>query len=174
LETRQNIKDVIITSGGKNIAPYPIEDRIKNELHDFVSNCVVVGDKQKHLACLLTVKAVPDPATLEATDQMEATAWEWCHSQGCKPESVSDLVNNRHKYEPVWDAVMEALNVVNKESSSKAAKVRKFVILPSEFSISGWAKWELIARSVVAFIGCRCDGYSAHTSARATVSCHGM
>jgi len=131
------IKDVIITSGGKNIAPYPIEDRIKNELHDFVSNCVVVGDKQKHLACLLTVKAVPDPATLEATDQMEATAWEWCHSQGCKPESVSDLVNNRHKYEPVWDAVMEALNVVNKESSSKAAKVRKFVILPSEFSISG-------------------------------------
>ena len=68
---------------------------------------------------------------------MEATAWEWCHSQGCKPESVSDLVNNRHKYEPVWDAVMEALNVVNKESSSKAAKVRKFVILPNEFSISG-------------------------------------
>ena len=59
------IKDVIITSGGKNIAPYPIEDRIKNELSDFVSNCVVVGDKQKHLACLLTVKAVPDPATLE-------------------------------------------------------------------------------------------------------------
>ena len=73
---------MIITSGGKNIAPYPIEDRIKSELADFVSNCVVVGlmidhynecgwetmmvvyqvgDKQKHLACLLTVKAVPDP-----------------------------------------------------------------------------------------------------------------
>merc|ERR1719350_2532752 len=123
------IKDVIITSGGKNIAPYPIEDRIKNELSDFVSNCVVVGDKQKHLACLLTVKAVPDPATLEVTDQMEATAWEWCRSQGCKPESVTDLVTNRHKYEPVWDAVMEAINLVNKESSSKAAKVRKFFII---------------------------------------------
>ena len=34
---------MIITSGGKNIAPYPIEDRIKSELADFVSNCVVVG-----------------------------------------------------------------------------------------------------------------------------------
>ena len=73
------VQDVIITSGGKNIAPYPIEDRIKSELPDFVSNCMVVsggsshgdgedypwclqvGDKQKHLACLLTVKAVPDP-----------------------------------------------------------------------------------------------------------------
>ena len=68
---------------------------------------------------------------------MEATAWEWCRTQGCKPGSVSDLVTNRHKYEAVWDGIMEAINLVNKESSSKAAKVRKFVILPTEFSISG-------------------------------------
>ena len=64
------IKDVIITSGGKNIAPYPIEEKIKAELGDFVSNCVVVGDKQKHLACLLTVRAVHDPLTMEATPQV--------------------------------------------------------------------------------------------------------
>jgi len=134
---RGRIKDVIITSGGKNIAPYPIEDRIKSELADFVSNCVVVGDKQKHLACLITVKAVPDPQTLEMTDQLDAQAWEWCNSQGCKPSSVSDLIANKEKYESVWDAIMDTLNKVNRESSSKAAKVRKFVILPTEFSISG-------------------------------------
>ena len=108
------IKDVIITSGGKNIAPYPIEEKIKGELADFVSNCVVVGDKQKHLACLLTVRAVLDPLTAEATPQMDAAAWEWCNSLGCRPESVPDLVLNRHKYESVWDAVMEALETVNK------------------------------------------------------------
>jgi len=134
---RGRIKDVIITSGGKNIAPYPIEDRIKSELPDFVSNCVVVGDKQKHLACLLTVKAVPDPQTLDMTDQLDAQAWEWCNSLGCQPDSVTDLVNNKQKYEAVWDAIMETLNKVNRESSSKAAKVRKFVILPAEFSIAG-------------------------------------
>jgi len=134
---RGRIKDVIITSGGKNIAPYPIEDRIKSELADFVSNCVVVGDKQKHLACLLTVKAVPDPLTLEITDQLDALAWEWCNSLGCQPESVSDLVNNKEKYSAVWDQIMETLNKVNRESSSKAAKVRKFVLLPTEFSIAG-------------------------------------
>ena len=61
---------MIITSGGKNIAPYPIEEKIKAELGDFVSNCVVVGDKQKHLACLLTVRAVHDPLTMEATPQV--------------------------------------------------------------------------------------------------------
>ena len=59
------IKDVIITSGGKNIAPYPIESMIKSLLPDLVSNCIVVGDKQKHLACLLTIRAVLDPETLE-------------------------------------------------------------------------------------------------------------
>lgn len=134
---RGRIKDVIITSGGKNIAPYPIEDRIKAELSDFVSNCVVVGDKQKHLACLVTVKAVPDPQTMEMTDQMEWNAWEWCNSLGVQPSSVTDLVQNREKYSAVWDAIMEILNKVNKESSSKAAKVRKFVILPTEFSIAG-------------------------------------
>jgi len=131
------IKDIIITSGGKNIAPFPIEERIKAELGDFVSNCVVVGDMQKHLACLITVRAVLDPVTSEATSQMDAAAWEWCRSLGCKPESITDLVDNRVKYEAVWDAVMEAVDLVNRESSSKAAKVRKFVILPNEFSISG-------------------------------------
>merc|ERR1712008_327808 len=116
---RGRIKDVIITSGGKNIAPYPIEDRIKSELADFVSNCVVVGDKQKHLACLITIKAVPDPQTLEMTDQLDAQAWEWCNSQGCKPSSVSDLIANKEKYESVWDAIMDTLNKVNRESSSR-------------------------------------------------------
>lgn len=60
-------KDLIVTSGGKNVASYPIETLIKAELSQFVSNCVVVGDKQKYLSCLLTVKAVIDPATLEVS-----------------------------------------------------------------------------------------------------------
>ena len=45
---------------------------------------------------------------------MDAAAWEWCRGQGCRPESVPELVTNRHKYEAVWDAVMEALETVNK------------------------------------------------------------
>ena len=45
---------------------------------------------------------------------MDAAAWEWCRGHGCRPESVPELVTNRHKYEAVWDAVMEALETVNK------------------------------------------------------------
>ena len=60
-------KDLIVTSGGKNVASYPIETLIKTELGQLVSNCVVVGDKRKYLSCLITVKAVTDPATLEVS-----------------------------------------------------------------------------------------------------------
>jgi len=131
------MKDIIITSGGKNIAAYPIETRIKTELSQFVSNCVVVGDKQKHLSCLLTVRAVADPTTLEVTDQLDPVASAWCSSLGCSPLSVPDLADNKHKYQPVWDAVMEAINKVNRHSISRAAEVKKFTILPSEFTIAG-------------------------------------
>ena len=41
---------------GKNIAPYPIEDRIKSELADFVSNCVVVSDTNTFTSILLVGK----------------------------------------------------------------------------------------------------------------------
>jgi|LakMenE18May11ns_1017448.scaffolds.fasta_scaffold8923254_1 hypothetical protein len=40
-----------------------------NNNNFYFSHCMVVGDRQKHLACLLTVKAVMDPATLEVTTQ---------------------------------------------------------------------------------------------------------
>ena len=58
-------KDLIVTSGGKNVASYPIETIIKGELSEIVSNCVVLGDRQKYLTCLLTVKAVVNPESLE-------------------------------------------------------------------------------------------------------------
>jgi len=131
------IKDIIITSGGKNIAPYPIENKLKALLPDLVSNCMVVGDQQKHLALLITVRAVMDPATLEPTDELEACAWEFCHSYGQNPDSVSDLAANKDKYDAVYDAILNAVEIVNKETPSKAAKIRKFTILPKDFTIGG-------------------------------------
>ena len=50
------LKELIITAGGENVAPVPIEDRIKAELPRIVSNCMLVGDKQKFLVVLVTLK----------------------------------------------------------------------------------------------------------------------
>ena len=50
---------MIITAGGENIPPVLIEDALKNECAA-ISNAVVLGDKKKYLAVLLTLKSEPD------------------------------------------------------------------------------------------------------------------
>ena len=62
-------KEIIVTGGGENVAPVPIEDMIKVQMKDIVSNCMVLGDKRKHLACILTLRTVLDSANLP-TDQV--------------------------------------------------------------------------------------------------------
>jgi long-chain-fatty-acid--CoA ligase ACSBG len=51
------IVELIITAGGENLAPVPIEDRIKAEV-PFLSNVMLIGDKRKFLSCLVTLKVV--------------------------------------------------------------------------------------------------------------------
>ena len=50
------IKEIIIPSGGENIAPTNIEDEIKNSLASAISNVMVCGDGKQYLTCLLTLK----------------------------------------------------------------------------------------------------------------------
>lgn len=47
--------EIIITSGGENMAPVPIEDAIKEEV-PFLSNVMIIGDKKKYVTCLVTLK----------------------------------------------------------------------------------------------------------------------
>lgn len=50
------IKEILITAGGENVSPVPIEDNLKAALPKLVSNSMLIGDKQKYLTILVTLK----------------------------------------------------------------------------------------------------------------------
>ena len=89
-------KEIIVTGGGENIAPVPIEDAIKEVLKDYFANCLVIGDKRKHLACILTLRTVLDDMNqptdklhpeVKEVSNMNNMINEYCNRQvslGCK------------------------------------------------------------------------------------------
>ncbi len=86
------LKELIITAGGENVAPIPIEDRVKSELSDIVSNCMLVGDKKKYLVMLVTLKSDVDMDSLMPLDSLTHGCIEALRSIGSNSTKVSEIV----------------------------------------------------------------------------------
>jgi long-chain acyl-CoA synthetase len=108
-------KEILVTAGGKNVAPAVLEDRLR--AHALVSQCMVVGDGQPFIAALITI----DPDSFPA----------WAESHG-KKGSVEDLVDDPDLRAEVEQAVDDANKAV-----SKAEAIRKFTILPDDWTEEG-------------------------------------
>ena len=109
-------KELIVTAGGKNVAPAVLEDRLR--AHPLVSQCMVVGDNQPFIAALVTL----DPDALKA----------WVVNNKKDGASMADLVNDPDLIAVVQTAVDDANKAV-----SKAESIRKFTLLPTDFTIAG-------------------------------------
>ena len=109
-------KELIVTAGGKNVAPAVLEDRLR--AHPLVSQCMVVGDNQPFIAALVTL----DPDALKA----------WVANNKKDGASMADLVNDPDLIAVVQTAVDDANKAV-----SKAESIRKFTLLPNDFTIAG-------------------------------------
>lgn len=109
-------KELIVTSGGKNVAPAVLEDRLR--AHPLVSQCMVVGDNQPYIAALVTI------------DQEALKTWIAANKKD--GATLAELVNDPDLVAVIQTAVDEANKAV-----SRAESIRKFTILPVDFTIAG-------------------------------------
>ena len=109
-------KELIVTSGGKNVAPAVLEDRIR--AHPLVSQCMVVGDNKPFIAALITL----DLDALKPWVSIHKKEWT----------SVAELAKDPDLIAVIQTGVDEANKAV-----SRAESVRKFTILPTDFTIAG-------------------------------------
>ncbi|NXD85919.1 ACBG2 ligase, partial [Halcyon senegalensis] len=128
------IKELLITAGGENIPPVPIEDAVKDAV-PIISNAMLVGDKAKFLAMLLTLKCNVDAETGEPGDDLTPEAVEYCQRLGSKATKVSEIIS--HKDEAIYTAIQRGITAVNERAVSNAQKVQKWVILEKDFSLFG-------------------------------------
>ncbi|XP_054661527.1 long-chain-fatty-acid--CoA ligase ACSBG2 isoform X2 [Grus americana] len=128
------IKELIITAGGENVPPVPIEDAVK-EAVPIISNAMLVGDKAKFLAMLLTLKCNVDVETGEPGDDLTAEAIEYCQKLGSKATKVSEIISSKDK--AVYAAIQKGISAVNERAVSNAQKVQKWVLLEKDFSLFG-------------------------------------
>jgi long-chain acyl-CoA synthetase len=107
-------KELIVTAGGKNVAPAVLEDRLR--AHPLISQVMVVGDNRPFIACLITL----DPDALGF--------WKQQHG---KPTDATpaDLAADSDLLAEIQAAVDDANTAV-----SRAESIRKFVILPVDFT----------------------------------------
>ena len=109
-------KELIVTAGGKNVAPAVLEDRLR--ANPLVSQCMVVGDNQPFIAALITI------------DQEALKTWMTANKKD--GASLADLSKDPDLIAVIQSAVDEANKAV-----SRAESIRKFTILPTDFTIAG-------------------------------------
>jgi long-chain acyl-CoA synthetase len=107
-------KEIIVTAGGKNVAPTILEDRLRSHL--IISQCMVVGDGKPFIGALITI----DPEAFGP--------WKEQHGKPADA-TITDL-----KEDPdLLASVQEAVNDANK-AVSRAESIRKFRILDTDFT----------------------------------------
>jgi long-chain acyl-CoA synthetase len=110
-------KELIVTAGGKNVAPAVLEDRLR--AHPLISQCMVVGDGQPFIGALVTIDAEALPGWLDRAGKPAGTP-------------IADLVDDPELRAEIAQAVEDANQAV-----SRAEQIREFRILPVDFTEAG-------------------------------------
>jgi long-chain acyl-CoA synthetase len=106
-------KEILVTAGGKNVAPAVLEDRLR--AHPLVSQCIVGGDQKPFIAALVT---------------LDEEMWPlWSANHGLEGVSIEEA----RSHPKVLEAIQNAVDRAN-EAVSKAESIRKFSVLAGDFT----------------------------------------
>jgi long-chain acyl-CoA synthetase len=108
-------KEIIVTTGGKNVAPAVLEDRLRS--CPLISQCMVVGDAQPFIAVMVTIDPDEYP--------------RWAERNG-KTATIVDMIDDADLRSEISGAIDAANSAV-----SKAEAIKEFRILPEDFTIEG-------------------------------------
>ncbi len=108
-------KDLLVTAGGKNVAPGPLEEKVRE--HRLVSQVVVVGEGRPFVGALVTL------------DDEALAAW-------ARENSIESAGQPLTEHPLVLAQVQEAVDAAN-ASVSRAEQIRRFTVLPRDFSLAG-------------------------------------
>jgi long-chain-fatty-acid--CoA ligase ACSBG len=117
------LKELIVTAGGENVAPLPIEDHLK-EICKIISNVVVLGDDRKYLAALITLKT-------DSQGNLTKEVLDYLKEIGSEATTILEAIN----CDKIKFFIQKCIDEVNKKAVSRAQLIRKWTILPNEFSI---------------------------------------
>ncbi|MFD1659306.1 AMP-dependent synthetase/ligase [Streptomyces caeni] len=106
-------KEILITAGGKNVAPAPLENWLRS--HPLISQCIVIGDGRPYVSALITL----DPEGIT----------HWRRMNGRHPVPMDLLVDDEEVHAVLQRAVDEANKMVSRPES-----IRRFAVLPVDFT----------------------------------------
>ncbi|KAB1144201.1 long-chain fatty acid--CoA ligase [Streptomyces luteolifulvus] len=106
-------KELLITAGGKSVAPAPLENWLRS--HPLISQCIVLGDNRPYISALITLD--PDGIT------------HWRQMNGKHPVPAELLVNDEELHHILQRAIDEANKLVSRPES-----IRRFAVLPVDFT----------------------------------------
>jgi long-chain acyl-CoA synthetase len=106
-------KEILITAGGKNVAPAPLENYLRS--HPLISQCMVLGDRRPYISALITLDM--------------AGVSHWRRMNGKHPVPAELLVDDEELRDVLQRAVDEANKLVSRPES-----IRRFTVLPTDFT----------------------------------------
>jgi long-chain-fatty-acid--CoA ligase ACSBG len=133
LKITGRIKELIISAGGENIAPVPIEDKFKIQC-TACSNIMMIGEQRRFMSAIITFKTEIDMKTGIPSRSLTNEAINFFKQEAGLSLKTTDEACSNPK---VFELIQKCMNATNKQLVSRAAYIKKFVLLADDFSIPG-------------------------------------